>query len=209
MTDNIQGPAYRIDTQRLVIRCWEPLDAPLLKSAIDESLEHLKPWMPWARHEPEELQKKIDRIRQWRGKFDLGDDFLYGVFSHDQKRVLGGTGLHTRLGPSAREIGYWIHKDHLNQGIATEVSAALTRAAFEVDQVDRVEIHCDPSNTPSAKVPQKLGFIHEATLRRRVIDEPDSLRDAMIWTMFKDDYSTSPVKQMPIKAFDVFGRQII
>jgi len=209
MTDQIQGPAYRIDTQRLVIRCWQPADAPLLKSSIDESIEHLIPWMSWARHEPEELQKKIDRLRQWRGKFDLGDDFVYGIFDPDQKSVLGGTGLHTRLGPSAREIGYWIHKDHLNQGLATEVSAALTRAAFEVDQVDRVEIHCDPTNKRSAKVPQKLGFIHEATLRRRVADEPDSLRDAMIWTMFKDDYSTSPVMQTPINAFDALGRQII
>ena len=30
-----QGPAYRIHTQRLVLRCWQPTDAPLLKAAID------------------------------------------------------------------------------------------------------------------------------------------------------------------------------
>ena len=47
-----QGPAYRIHTQRLVLRCWQPTDAPLLKAAIDASLEHLRPWLPWAQHEP-------------------------------------------------------------------------------------------------------------------------------------------------------------
>ena len=48
-----QGPAYRIHTQRLVLRCWQPTDAPLLKAAIDANLEHLRPWLPWAQYEPD------------------------------------------------------------------------------------------------------------------------------------------------------------
>ena len=36
---NISRPAYRVETQRLVLRCWEPEDAPLLKRAIDESID--------------------------------------------------------------------------------------------------------------------------------------------------------------------------
>jgi RimJ/RimL family protein N-acetyltransferase len=54
-----QGPAYRIHTQRLVLRCWHPTDAPLLKAAIDASLEHLRPWLPWAQYEPTDLHRKI------------------------------------------------------------------------------------------------------------------------------------------------------
>ncbi len=69
------GPAYRIKTLRMVLRCWDPADAPLLKAAIDENLDHLRPWMPWAHDEPEELQAKIERLRVMRGKFDLGQDF--------------------------------------------------------------------------------------------------------------------------------------
>ncbi len=106
------GPIYRISTQRMVIRCWQPGDAPLLKKAIDESREHLKPWMPWAHNEPETVQTYVDRTRRWRGMFDLGQDFVFGIFDRSEKIVLGGTGLHTRVGESAREIGYWIHKDH-------------------------------------------------------------------------------------------------
>ena len=37
---------YRIETGRLVLRCYEPDDAPLLKEAVDASIEHLLPWMP-------------------------------------------------------------------------------------------------------------------------------------------------------------------
>lgn len=36
---------YRIETERLTIRCYPPKDARLLKTAIEESLDHLSPWM--------------------------------------------------------------------------------------------------------------------------------------------------------------------
>jgi hypothetical protein len=39
MTEKIPGPVYRINTPRLVIRCWNPEDAGLLKTAIDRKLE--------------------------------------------------------------------------------------------------------------------------------------------------------------------------
>lgn len=209
MAEKMPGPAYRIHTVRLVIRCWNPDDAPLLDLAIKQNLDHLRPWMPWAQHEPESIQHKIERLRQFRGMFDLGQDFTYGIFNRDETQVLGGTGLHTRVGEDAREIGYWIHKDYINRGLATEASAALTKVAFEVDQVTRVEIHCDPQNIRSAEIPRKLGFTHEATLRQRTPFINGQLIDQMIWTLFADEYPSSPAKAAEIEAFDVIGRKII
>ena len=43
---------YRIETERLVIRCYEPDDAPKLHEAITRSLDHLRPWLPWVQQEP-------------------------------------------------------------------------------------------------------------------------------------------------------------
>ncbi len=203
------GPAYRIHTARLVIRCWNPADAPLLKAAIDASLDHLRPWMPWAENEPQELDKKIDGLRRFRGKFDLGQDFVYGIFNRDESQVVGGTGLHTRAGEGAREIGYWIHANWINQGLATQVSAALTRVAFEIDRVSRIEIHCDPANVRSAAVPRKLGYTHEATLRQRLPQSNGALRDTMIWTLLASEYPSSPSAQARIEAFDAIGRRIL
>ena len=126
-TTQIPGPAYRVVTPRLVIRCWEPADAPLLKAAIDASIEHLLPWMPWAANEPTDIDTKIALIRRFRGQFDLGQDFTYGIFDREETQALGGTGLHTRLGSDAREIGYWVRADGINRGVATEAAGALTR----------------------------------------------------------------------------------
>lgn len=204
----LTGPAYRIVTPRTVIRCWHPADAGLLKAAIDASLDHLRPWMPWASHEPTDLAAKIALLRTFRGKFDLGQDFVYGIFDRDERLVLGGTGLHTRLGKGAREIGYWIRAGHINRGLATEVAAALTRVAFEVDRVQRVEIHCAPDNVRSAAVPAKLGYLHEATLRQRADRGGETLGDAMIWSLFADQYPASPTATAEMIAFDAAGQQI-
>ncbi|NLG96838.1 MAG: GNAT family N-acetyltransferase [Chloroflexi bacterium] len=209
MSIHIPGPVYRIETRRLVLRCWSPVDAPLLKQAVDESLDHLRPWMPWAANEPQDVATKIERIREWRGNFDLGQDFVYGVFNQDESRVLGGSGLHTRVGRDAREIGYWIHKDFINQGLATELSAALTRVAFEIDGVNRVEIHCDPENVRSAAVPRKLGYTHEATLRQRSRMNDGSYRDVMIWTLLRCDYSETPAARAEFRAYDAANRLIL
>jgi len=80
---------------------------------------------------------------------------------------------------------------------------------FEVDAVDRIEIHCGPANAASAGVARKLGYRHEATLGRRMRLADGTLRDTMIWTMFAADYPESPAARIPISAFDAAGRQLL
>ena len=209
MSNARRGPAYRISTQRTTVRCWAPDDAPLLKEAIDSSLEHLRPWMPWVANEPEDLSAKVERLRVFRGQFDLGQDFLYGIFDRGESMVLGAAGLHCRIGPGAYEIGYWIRADHINRGLATEVAASLTRVAFEVDMVHRVEIHCDPKNSRSSAVPRKLGYVHEATLRERIRYPDGTYCDSMIWTMLKSEYPGTQAAKFDAEAFDAVGNRVL
>jgi RimJ/RimL family protein N-acetyltransferase len=100
-----------------------------------------------------------------------------------------------------------VRADRINQGIAAEASAALTRVVFEVDKLDRVEIHCDAENVRSAAVPRKLGFTHEATLRRRKV--AGKVRDTLIWTLLAEDYPASQAAQVAIEAFDVLRRKLL
>jgi RimJ/RimL family protein N-acetyltransferase len=204
----LSNPAYRIETKRLVVRCYNPSDAPLLAVSVTESLEHLRPWMPWVHSEPEPIEEKVQRLKRFRGMFDLGQDFIYGIFNQDDTKLFGGTGLHTRLGESELEIGYWIHKDFVNQGLVTESTAALIKVAFEVIHVHRLEIHCDPANLASAAIPRKLGFTHEGTLRAKT-RFLDRWSDSMIWGLLDTDYADSPSSKAEIKVFDVNGQQVL
>ena len=201
-------PAYRIETERTVLRCWQPQDAELLLRATTESIDHLQEWLPWATGEPSTLEETIKLLRKFRAAFDLDEDYTYGIFSPDEKSVWGGTGLHKRLTGDALEIGYWIHADLINRGLATETSAALSRVALEIHRVDRVEIHCDTRNVRSAAVPRKLGYEQEATLRRRAEGIDSSPRDMMIWTLFRQAFPGTPAAHASIRALDVTGNEI-
>ena len=199
---------YKIETERLIIRCYKPEDAALLKKCIDESLAHLLPWMPWAKNEPETIEAKTERLRKFRGEFDLGIDYTFGIFSKDDKVLIGSSGLHTRGGKNAREIGYWIGANYVKNGYALETVKALTKVGFEIEELDRIEIHCAPENTRSQAIPKKLGYIHEGTLKNRTINADGNKCDVMIWTLFKEDYFNSDLRNFEVKAFNVVNERI-
>jgi RimJ/RimL family protein N-acetyltransferase len=205
-----EGPPapYRIETERLVIRCYDPRDAPLLKEAIDSSLEHLRAWMPWADNEPQTLEEKTDLLKGFRSEFDAGENFPYGIFDTGETEVLGGSGLMPRIGPGGLEIGYWVRKSASRHGIATEAAAAQARVGLEICRADRIEIRIDPENVASLGIPRKLGFTEEATLRRRLpAPEGEQLRDVTIFTLFREDLD--PSLAPGLRAFDALGRQLI
>ena len=206
----VSAVAYRIETPRLVLRCWEPDDAPLMKEAVDSSIEHLLPWMPWARDEPQSLDDKLELARRFRGEFDLGTQFVYGVFEPDESRVLGGSGLHPRGGEGSLEIGYWIRADSIGKGLATEVAAVLTRVGFEKFGLERVDVQVDPDNERSMSIPRKLGFVEDGRFRRRLPpkEEGGERRDGVLFTMLRDELAGSPCMNHAYQAYDALGREL-
>jgi RimJ/RimL family protein N-acetyltransferase len=192
--------AFRIETARLVLRCWDPADAGLMKEAIDTSLDHLRPWMPWAAAEPSTLEQKRQLLARFAEDFARGDDAVYGIFEPDERRVVGGTGLHPRLDGNAREIGYWIRADATGRGLGSESTAALTRVAFEVDEVEWMEIHCDPANHRSAAIPRRLGY-----------DLADGLdgNGHLVFRMPRDAYPGSPPARAALQAYDDAGARVL
>jgi len=206
----VTPPPYRIETDRLVLRCYDPHDAELLQEAVDPSIEHLLPWMPWAQHEPQTVDEKVALLRRFRGQFDLDENYVYGIFERDESRLLGGSGLHARGGDGSLEVGYWVRADAVRRGIATEVTAVLTRVVFEVCGLERVDVQVDPANVRSAAVPRKLGFVEEGTLRRRL---PPSAgggprRDSTLFTLVADELASSPCAAYAYRAFDAVGRPL-
>ncbi|MFZ4111576.1 MAG: GNAT family N-acetyltransferase [Ilumatobacteraceae bacterium] len=149
-----------------LVRKYELSDAPALVQAVTESLEHLRPWMPWIKFEPQSVGQREELIATWGDAWENRSEFVMGIFLGD--RVVGGTGLHLRGDVNTVEIGYWVHVDYIGRGIATQVSQALCEAAFAMwPEIDIVEIVHDEANVASGKVPDRLGFQHVFTGQRQ------------------------------------------
>jgi RimJ/RimL family protein N-acetyltransferase len=164
----------RIEDGGLLLRRWRLEDAELLGRAIAESVEHLRPWMPWAADEPLGIDARRDLLTSWERDWERGGDVVLGIFSDGQ--VAGGTGLHRRRGPGALEIGYWLHPAFVGRGLATATARLLTRTALALPGIDRVEIWHEVDNVRSGAVPQRLGF--------EPVGEVDGDR---VWRMTRED----------------------
>ena len=143
-------------TGELVIRRYRPDDAEKLVESVTESIEHLRPFMPWISFEPQSVEQRRDFINDCNANWDAGGDMVVVVFAGE--KLVGGSGLHRRRGGPGLEIGYWIHVDYTGRGYATAVSARLTEAAFSLPETEYVEILHDKANLASGRVPAKLGF---------------------------------------------------
>jgi ribosomal-protein-serine acetyltransferase len=154
--DSMEGMIDSV-VRHLAIRPWRTSDAPALSAAIAESVEHLRPWMSWIATEPRSLAERESMIARWEEERRAGGDMVFGMFTG--AAVVGGCGLHRRLGTDGLEIGYWVHAAHVRRGYAARATALLTSVAFSFPEIELVEIHCDRSNSASQGVPSKLGFI--------------------------------------------------
>jgi RimJ/RimL family protein N-acetyltransferase len=207
---DFQGPAYRIETERLRLRCLAPSDTASLSCAIAESLEHLRPWLTWTAHEPLSFADRLTWVRTQRGHFDLGSDYCFGAFSKDESALLG-MGL-LRLSSSTvdeREVGYWLHAGQLGQGLATELVSALVRIAFDIEALDALEIRTFPHNLASARVAERLGF-SGPVLDMLAYPMPDGDKsDLHVYALSRVQYASSAARQLAIEAYDVLERRIL
>ena len=158
------GPPPELAAPPVRLQRFRLSDLEELESEIRQSRAHLAPWQDWARKA--DLASLRAFLLFCEAAWNARTDFQFGI-REAGGRLVGGSGLHARLGRGALEIGYWVAEDRINRGYATAAARALTAAAFALGGVDQVEIHCDEANLRSAAVPRKLGYRLD-----RMVEEP-------------------------------------
>ena len=147
-------PQEVIEHGPVTLRRLREDDLDAVFQAVTESVDHLRPWLPWAQDYTRQSAAEF-LARSERGWAD-GSEYGYAIIADGA--LAGSCGLMARIGPGGLEIGYWVHRARTRRGLATAASAALVEQAFRLPGVDRVEIIHDELNVASAAVPRKLGF---------------------------------------------------
>ena len=95
-----------------------------------------------------------------------------------QGRVVGIVSVKFEQGHRFAVIGYGVHGDFRGRGLSAEAASRIINESFErCPQLEKIRAHTDAKNAPSMRVLEKLGFLHEGTLRRnqfvkgRFVDE--------------------------------------
>jgi RimJ/RimL family protein N-acetyltransferase len=181
-----------IETERLVLRAPRPGDGPALNEAVCASLEHLRPWMPWASAAPS-IEESESLVRQGAARWLRREDLWLMIIRKADGLWLGGTGLHRiRWDVPRFEIGYWVRPEAEGKGYVSETVHALTGFAFDTLQAARIEIRCDALNTRSAAVAKRCGYTLEGCLRSYSRSTTGELRDDLIFAMLRADWQAAP-----------------
>lgn len=176
----------RVMTERFIARCPQAGDGPAINAAVCETMDELRPWMPWAKAVPT-LGESESHARRANAKFRLREDLVMFIFERlpgdREGRLLGGSGLH-RMNWETRsfEIGYWRRTGCERRGVVTEVVRALTRLCFDTLAAQRVEIRMDEGNLASRRVAERAGFTLEGVLRRDGVTPLGELRDTRVYS---------------------------
>lgn len=162
----LQTPSETLTGDGVTLRRWRIEDAALVHRAVNESLDHLAPWMPFAvggytLADGETFMASV--VDDW----NEGRNFNYAVIAAAERsleapgvqpggNLAGACGLMTRP-ENGFEIGYWLHAAYTGRGLATKAAAALVAEAWRVGAA-YVMIRHDEANVRSRAVPQRLGF---------------------------------------------------
>ena len=182
MNGQARRPDELIGLGPVTLRRYREDDADAVFAAVTESLDHLRPWMPWAaRYTRQSAAEYLDgSIRSWED----GTEYNYAILA--EGALAGSAGLMARVGPGGLEIGYWVHRDWTGRGLATAAAAALVGQAFRLPGVERVVIMHDELNVASGKIPRKLGFTE---IERRPLDPPAAAGTGfgVVWRLLRTD----------------------
>ena len=168
----------RLTDGRLVIRPFEPEDAPAERAACER---------------PGRGEVDLRRAeRRTRSPTPRGSSRIRGIACCSASapgspsptpraaELLGSVSLDLFADRQAAEIGYWVKKEARRRGVALGAARLVIDWAFEELGVERLEILMYPGNEASQALAGKLGFTRECLLRGFLPPEQGKSREGRV-----------------------------
>lgn len=169
-----------IQTQRLILRRFAKKDLQdLYEYLSDAEVVRFEPYKPMS------MQQAAENL-DWR----ISTDEMIAVELEADGKMIGNVYLGKRDFDSL-EIGFVFNRKYWGYGYAAESCRALIDKAFS-EGVHRIYAECDPCNTASWKLLEKLGFRREAHLRQNVYFWNDEQgkpiwKDTYVYAVLRDN----------------------
>jgi RimJ/RimL family protein N-acetyltransferase len=142
-------------------------DAAQLVDAVQESLQYLEPWMPWA-VPTYGLGEAAQWIRETQTRRQAGSAYEFFIVDSGE-RLLGTCGLNQIDAANRRaNLGYWVRSAASGRGVAPAAVGQLAQWGFAHTDLERLEIVIALGNERSRRVAEKVGAVREGLLRSRL-----------------------------------------
>ncbi|HEY1957520.1 MAG TPA: GNAT family N-acetyltransferase [Polyangiaceae bacterium] len=158
----------RLEGPRVVVRTACLDDARRFVAYFDRNRAHLEPWEP-ARDVAFYTESYwTERIRGYEEDLERGTGHRFAVFERGEDELAGNIGVFEIIArdPVWRgRVGYSLDAKKEGRGIMGEALGLVTRYAFDVLHLKRIQAGYIPRNVRSARVLERAGFVKEGYYR--------------------------------------------
>ena len=182
MLDN----SIQLSTERFLVRLFTTNDVPELLSFIDNEPELWKYALVPCNDRPS-MQQYLDEAF---ADCEKGTAFPFVVIDRTTGNIVGSTRFYDfQPKNSSTLLGYtWYSKHQQGNGINAHCKFLMLQYAFEVLQLERVELRADLRNERSIAAMRKIGFTQEGILRNHLPVADGTRRDSIIFSALKGEW---------------------
>ena len=169
----------------MLLRNYQPEDAPELFRAVKASRQHLRHWLEWV-DKTTKLEHSQQFIQQSLHHLQTQEGLALGIFY--KRNIIGGIGMHHWDHDIRKaQLGYWISEGFEGKGIVHTCLERFIDFLFDKVGLNKVEIHFMPANKRSEKVAKRLGCKIEGIIRESCLRN-GKLEDIVITGLLKSEW---------------------
>ena len=185
----------KLETERLLLRPYIPGDGQWLHTVFQKNASHLEEAIEGVKSGLGlDLTNSTEAeifVRQLAADWAARKRFIFGVWDKAAGRYVGDIWIESQdWDVPLHEIGYFIVKDQLGRGFATEATKAALKFAFEHLKSQKAIVTCHEDNESAYRVAERCGFIREGRLRGQVKRRDGTLVDKLCYGMLRAEFET-------------------
>lgn len=181
----------RLESARLLLRCYQAGDGPWYYAMSERNRTHL------ARYEAGNPVMGIHSVeaaeivvRDFAAAWVARSAFFLGAFRRDS----GDFVAQIYIGPVDWELpqfqlGYFADVNHEGQGYVTEAAQSALRFIFSDLNGYRVALECDDTNQRSYRVAERCGFVREGHLRENKKNPDGTLTGTLHYGLLRREFA--------------------
>ena len=174
-----------LEGDRLLLREFQPSD--LVDVHVYAGDPFVTRYMTWAPNTLEETRAFLEQVMRL-AREEPRMTYELAVTLRDTGELIGGAGLRVHSVEHRNgDIGYILRRDCWGRGYATEAARLLLHFGFDRLGLHRIWARCDPENTASIRVLQKIGMQWEGRIRHQHLVR-GRWRDSELYAILEDEW---------------------
>lgn len=136
-----------------------------------------------------------DALNQWMTsrliQSQNGEMISYAVLHNQTGEVIGSSSYgHIDWSEKCIEIGWtWLGKKFIGTGINKRMKFLMLNHAFQIMEIERLELRTDETNVRSRRAMEKIGAKHDGTLRNHRRTQGGRRRNTVIYSILASEWS--------------------